>query len=369
MQTSRTDFLDRIRVLLTALVILHHTAIMYGAEGGWYLRYQASGETSGLLLTLFCAVNQAFFMGMFFLLAGYFSTRSFDTKGTRQFLLDRLLRLGVPILVFGFVLGPLSNALAETAAGESVWSFWWHLMARASFNIGPLWFAYALLIFSVALMALRLLLPRLRWNLSTAVLSHTWVVFFLMAWGLGAFALRLWVPTGQERGLLQIGYFASYILLFFFGCAAAHSRLLENIDKKLALPWGWISLLTIPSLFAYAILSGALKGVEFHVNGGWTLPALAYAMWEPFVACGVMLMLLWRFRVSAKPWAFWKKLTPLCFAAFIVHAPVVVGLGVLLQAWKEYSLAMFVAVGAASLLASFGVAALLVKLPGAKKIL
>nr|WP_315469359.1 hypothetical protein [uncultured Undibacterium sp.] len=218
-------------------------------------------------------------------------------------------------------------------------------------------------------MALRLLLPRLSWNLSPAVLNHAWVVFFLVTWGIAAFALRLWVPTGQERGLLQIGFFASYILLFFFGCAAAQARLLENIDKKLALPWGWISLLTIPSLFAYAILSGALKGVPFHVNGGWTMPAFAYAMWEPFVACGIMLMLLWRFRVSTQPWAFWKKLAPLCYAAFIVHAPVVVGLGVLSQAWKDYSIAMFILVGCTSLIMSFGVAALLIRLPGATKIL
>lgn len=369
MQTSRTDFLDRIRVLLTALVILHHTAIMYGAEGGWFLQYKASDQASGLLMTLFCAVNQAFFMGMFFLLAGYFSTRSFESKGARQFLTDRLLRLGVPVLVFGFVLGPFTNALAETPAGESVWSFWWQLMARGSFNIGPLWFAYALLFFSVAYMVLRLLLPQLRWHLSPAVMKHASAAFFLLVWGIAAFVLRLWVPTGQERGLLQIGYFASYILLFFFGCAAGHGRLLENIDRKLALPWGWISLLTIPSLFVYAILSGALKGATFHVNGGWTMPAFAYAMWEPFVAGGIMLMLLWRFRVSVKPWAFWKKLTPLCYAAFIVHAPVVVGLGVLLQAWKDYSLGLFFLVGSASVILSFAVAALLVKLPGAKKIL
>lgn len=369
MQTSRTDFLDRIRVLLTALVILHHTAIMYGASGGWYLRYKSSGLASGFLLTLFCSINQAFFMGMFFLLAGYFSTRSFEKKGARPFLMDRLLRLGVPILVFGFVLGPFTNALAETPAGETVWSFWWQLMTHGSFNIGPLWFAYALLIFSVVYLVFRVLLPKVSWHLSPNVLSHTKVAGFLLIWGLAAFAIRLWVPTGQERGLLQIGYFASYILLFFFGCAAAHGRLLENIDKKLALPWAWISLLTIPSLFAYGILSGALQGGSFHVNGGWTLPAFAYAMWEPFVACGIMLMLLWRFRVSSQSWAFWKKLAPLCFAAFIIHPPVVVGLGVLLQDWKGISLMMFGVVGTASLLISFGVAALLVKLPGAKKIL
>jgi glucan biosynthesis protein C len=37
MTTGRTFFIDRLRVVLTALVILHHTAITYGGSGGWFL--------------------------------------------------------------------------------------------------------------------------------------------------------------------------------------------------------------------------------------------------------------------------------------------------------------------------------------------
>jgi len=46
---SRTDFLDRIRVVLTALVILHHAAIMFGAPGGWYLTIPIAGVVASFL--------------------------------------------------------------------------------------------------------------------------------------------------------------------------------------------------------------------------------------------------------------------------------------------------------------------------------
>lgn len=119
MTTGRTFFIDRLRVVLTALVILHHTAITYGGSGGWFYREVLDGGTpTSLLLTVFCAVSQSFFMGMFFLLVGYFTPASLARKGARQFLRERLLRPGVPLLVFGFVLGPLAVALAGVPAGR-----------------------------------------------------------------------------------------------------------------------------------------------------------------------------------------------------------------------------------------------------------
>ncbi len=364
--TSRTAFLDRLRSILTILVILHHTAIMYGAEGGWYLRYPADGLVSKLLLTLFCSVNQAFFMGMFFLLAGYFTTLSYEKKSALPFLRERLLRLGLPILLFGLVLGPYTIALAEAPADTSILSFWWHWVRQFHFNIGPLWFAYALLLFSLAYALLRYLLPSLRWQLTERALRHRWILFGIAIWAMGAFALRLWVPTGQEKALLQLGYFSSYILLFVLGCAAAKNRLLELIEGRLALPWLLITTLSLPVLFLVAIASGALRGVPFPVNGGWNLAALTYAVWEPFVAAGIILTLLWRSRVSAQPWRFWSRLAPLSYTSFIVHAPVVVALGKLLHPWQQPSLLMFSLVGSVSVVLSFGLAALIKKLPGSQ---
>ncbi|MES2048969.1 MAG: acyltransferase [Pseudomonadota bacterium] len=365
----RSDFLDRIRVMLTVLVILHHTAIMFGGDGGWYLRYAASSTLAKASLTLLCAVDQSFFMGAFFLLAGYFTPHSFDSKGWQRFMKDRLLRLGLPILVYGFLLGPLTIALSEPSKPEGVLQLWGSLIGRYTFNIGPLWFAYALLIFSAGYALLRTLIGQRTWAIKLTSLRHSSILLIVLTWGIGAFLLRLWVPTGQERGLLQIGYFSSYILLFAIGCAAAPLRLLDHIEGKLAKPWGWISLVSIPTLFIYAAMSGAFKGAPFELHGGWTLPVAAYAFWEPMVGCGIILMLLWRCRVAKNPSPFWSRLTPYAYGAFIVHPPIVVSIGLILGHWEASSLLKFAVAGVLAASASFALASVMVRLPGARRVL
>ena len=60
--TERSDFLDRIPVLLTVLAVLHHTAIRFGGDGGWYFRSPASSTLAEGWLTLLCPVDQSFFI-------------------------------------------------------------------------------------------------------------------------------------------------------------------------------------------------------------------------------------------------------------------------------------------------------------------
>ena len=101
--TSRSYYIDRIRVVITALVVLHHTAITYGAPGGWYYKELPNTIPSltGVLFIFFVSFNQAYFMGFFFLLAGYFTPASYNRKGPGKFLADRLIRLGIPLAVYG----------------------------------------------------------------------------------------------------------------------------------------------------------------------------------------------------------------------------------------------------------------------------
>ncbi len=102
------------------------------------------GTPTSLALTVACAVNQSFFTGMFCLLAGYFTPASLRRKRMSQFLQERLLRLGVPLLGFGFVLGPLAVAWAGVPDGRPLRDGWLQQLSQARFVIGPLWFAWAL---------------------------------------------------------------------------------------------------------------------------------------------------------------------------------------------------------------------------------
>ena len=57
-------------------------------------------------------------MGLFFLISGCLSPGSLARKGTAGFLTDRAIRLGLPVLFFGLVLGPLTVALALAPLSE-----------------------------------------------------------------------------------------------------------------------------------------------------------------------------------------------------------------------------------------------------------
>jgi hypothetical protein len=113
---ARNDGIDALRAGTTLLVVLHHTAITYGAIGGWYYKETLTdGSLSSMLLVFFCTLNQAWFMGLFFLLAGYYTPPSLQAKGAWRYLRDRLQRLGIPLIVYGFIIGPATIALAQTA--------------------------------------------------------------------------------------------------------------------------------------------------------------------------------------------------------------------------------------------------------------
>jgi len=103
-------YLDNLRMAVITFVVLMHTAIIYGAMGDWY--YRETGETGTLfsiIAALLGGIGTAFVMGLLFLIAGYFTPRSYDRKGAGHFLLDRLKRLGLPLLFYEVVINRRST--------------------------------------------------------------------------------------------------------------------------------------------------------------------------------------------------------------------------------------------------------------------
>ena len=95
----RLFFADKLKTALTMLVIAHHAGQPYGPTGG---SWPVSNAVQSPLLGPFFAVNAAFFMGLFFLLSGYFVPGSYRKKGGGAFFKGRLIRLGIPTVIFAF---------------------------------------------------------------------------------------------------------------------------------------------------------------------------------------------------------------------------------------------------------------------------
>jgi surface polysaccharide O-acyltransferase-like enzyme len=105
-------------------------------------------------------------------------------------------------------------------------------------------------------------------------------------------------------------------------------------------------------------------------NGGWSLNAAFYAFWDPFVAWGIILTLLWFFRTCFPGGnAFTAALARRAYGAYIVHPPVVVGLSLLARTWTVPPLLKFGIVGPLACIGAFATASLLLAVPGLGKIL
>ncbi|ELW9448783.1 acyltransferase [Burkholderia cenocepacia] len=358
----RNAGLDALRACLTLLVVFHHCAITYGAVGGWYYHEVAAGPSvASALLTLFCAINQAFFMGLFFFLAGYYTPPSIERKGAVRFLADRFLRLGLPLLIYGFLIGPATIALAQSDAGHPFPDTLRHLWRKGTFENGPMWFAEALLIFSTAAALLHIVFPRTVTRDTNRVArapSDTTLAAAALLTGITALALRSRWPVGINVWGLQLGYFASYVVLYAAGCRTARAHWIEHLPAPQVRRWSRIALMALPILpIAYLIAK--------HVPAWRGRPQdVIYAFWEPLVAWGAILFLVDRFqqRFDTLTGA-WRPLSRRAYAIYVIHPPVLVAVAL---AWRNVPASPFLkfaVTGSIACVACYLIAGLLLRVP------
>ena len=370
----RVKYLDNLRVFLTCLVICHHQVIAFGAPGGWY--YVAAAPTdvvSFVLLTMFVAVNQAFFMSLFFFVAAFFTPQSLDKKGVRRFIKDRLMRLGIPLIVYFFLLNPSVVYLARLFKGQIEPGYFRFMATRllTCVSPGPMWFVLALLMFTAVYVAV--FARRQRRGASSFRMpfpGNRRILIFIVGIGFFTFLLRLVCPLGTEILNLQIAYFPLYIAMFVFGIFAYRSSWLEEIRARQTALWFRMALVLIISLPLILVLGGALKGAGDTFRGGLHWQAYVYAAWEPFVCVGISLKLAALFRARLN---ITNKITQHAakssYTAYIIHPFFVVVGTYLAKAWPLPSLAIVLLLCPLVVVACFLSADLIRQLPLLNKIL
>ena len=132
---NRLFYLDNLRIMLTILVIAHHVGQAYGPTGGFWPVQEAARAA---VLGPFFTVNRSFFMSLFFMISGYFMVASYERSGFRAFIRSRLIRLGLPVLVYAVVMIPLR--LFMFGVRFTSWT--------EVFNVDHLWYLEHLLLFS-----------------------------------------------------------------------------------------------------------------------------------------------------------------------------------------------------------------------------
>ena len=384
MQKARLYFIDNLRILLITLVAMLHLSITYGGAGGWYYRNVPEG-TMSIPLTWHNASVQAFSMGLFFLISGYFTPRSYDRKGPRRFFKDRLLRLGIPILCYDFVIGPLmAYPLMKVGALEhgstlqfngSYSKFLSIYYSRFHVGTGPLWFVEALLIFAGVYVLYRLLskTPVSSVHEDGKLPGNLTLALFALALGTVSFIVRIWLPIGWSFGPLnfQFPFFPQYICMYIVGIVAYRNNWLVRIPDAMGKLWLCIALFFILILFpALFVLGGALKGDISAFMGGLRWQCFEYAVWEQFTGVAMIIALLFLFRKWLNRQASVSKaMSASAYTAYIIHAPVTVLVAIAMRNISLYPLLKFALAVLIAIPLCFTLGNFIRQLPLAKRIL
>lgn len=360
-EQSRVVYLDNLRLFIIILVVLVHSAVTYSGIGDWY--YKESGKLSlmaKLSFTFFQSFTQSYFMGFLFLLAGYMVPRSLEKRGIAGFLRERWTRLGLPTLFYMLLVNPfiiycLLDIIKQPFA-DYIWLYYIDLkFVRGS---GPLWFALALLIFSVLYALSRGFLSQSSANRTNPYTAKDLTQIAVLI-AVFSFIVRLVQPIDTNILNMQLCFFSQYVVLFTVGIIASRGRLLEMVSYRFGLRCLQAAL--IPGVilwFAMLIIGGALSTGNVAVfKGGFYWQSLAYAMWESFNGVLMSFGLLGVFKEKLNTQnAFIKAMSASSFAVFVFHAPILVAISKTMQTWAVNPSIKFFAASISTLVVSFGLA-------------
>ena len=152
---ERLFYIDNLRLLVIMLVISIHLAVTVSGLGSWYYTYGTHLDTlSTVWFAFYQSFTQGYFLGLLFLISGYFVAGSYDRKGFGGFVGDRFKRLVIPTLIFMIAITPFIEIveLGNKSTGFNLIGF--------LSGTGPMWFAAALFGFSLIYGLVRLISRR-----------------------------------------------------------------------------------------------------------------------------------------------------------------------------------------------------------------
>jgi len=333
---NRLFFIDNIKWIMIILVVLIHTSVTYSGIGGWYYIENKSVDTvSKIIFAMFNTFTQAYFMGFLFLIAGYFIPGAYDKKGPSRFIKDRLFRLGVPVLIYILIINPFIEYFINKPVQAFILYYIRYIKSfRLLGNTGPLWFALALLIFSILYAVLRVIFNQsIKTKEDKRFPNHFSIVILIILISSLTFVVRIFQPIGVQVLNMQLCFFSQYIILFIIGILAYRKKWLTNLPYSFGVFWLKVGLgIGLILWLLIMMLGGPLNGEEYVVMGGLYWQSAAYALWEQLFCIGVCFGLIVIFKDKFNYQSrLTKFLSQNAFGVYVFHAPILITISLLLK--------------------------------------
>lgn len=364
---GRVEFISRYKGLLATLVVLIHTGITYGGIGGWDFVEAHEVLWLKVLTTTINSFSQSFVLGAFFFISAYFLPRSLEKKGPARFLLDRFIKLGIPYLLYYFLIMPVLAALGDWGEGVPIdFGSYFHYC-----NSGPLWFIEALLLFTLVYLIIKLVRRSPGRKLFAPGLpGRPAILTYILAAAVLGFAARLVFPIGWTIHNLQLGFFPMYIILFAAGIKAGEEKWLERVSDLRLAPWLPIAVVGMVLYLPVMILGGALTNQGEPFLGGFTWQAAAYALWE--AAVGTSLFITTLVLAARRQWrstGVGASFAGASFGIYLMHGMVIIPLAIAMQPLPLHPALKWIVLSFSGVCLPWALTLTLRKIPGVRRVL
>lgn len=241
-------YFENLKIYLIVMVVAVHAALAYQLGGkGWPIADPVN--TSRFLP--FLAWQATYFMGLFFLISGYFLPSSCKKGRPWSIFTKKLIRLGIPTLFTVFVLLPPTLYLTLYLNGKhggipSFWSFYGNgFLSKAYFTFGHTWFIVQLLLYSTIYIFLRPAIDR--FFKSKLKITHKTIAFYTLFLFGTTWVVHLSYPQDTWRlyHLFEPYHLPQYISLFCLGIFAKENQWLDALERRVGLAWLAIGILGV----------------------------------------------------------------------------------------------------------------------------
>lgn len=330
---ARTPWMDRLKVVAISGVIVVHAGTAYVIDIPWYYddeRTTSSWTPDAVLLPTFLAA--VYGLAPLFMVAGFLSERSLSRKGPAGFASSRLVRLGVPIVLYVALIDPLADYLGDIYHEDTP--------SLASFltdpgterDLGPVWFLAALLAFSLVLAGWRHVRPSrpaergesggrgepaepIRVGVLVAIALVVAVADFLV-WLRVEYMTDVWWN-------LQLQHWPQAAGVFAVGVLACRRGWFATLSRDSTRTYGRLTALGVVALLGVAVAS--VSDVS-DMLGGWHWAAAAFALLDGATAIVLCVWLAgWmgrRWNAPLRPWL--GAASRGAYGAYLLHPLVLV---------------------------------------------
>ena len=392
----RLPFFDNVRSLMVVLVLIFHAGASYSSAVDFWPFHEAS---TSLPIDLFLLLGDVFMMAILFFIAGYFALPSWQKRGGRDFIIEKIKHLGIPWLFVTTLILPVLDYLhyiiQSSEYGHPVRSYGVHWLLSmkkiVEFHFGwmdmsgywnmtehfyqrYMWFISLLLLFLVVFAGLLEIVKKTGHKterstedgtLSQKSVFHALIITGLLTILLFTLIRFLFYPKFMGNGWFSLGNLIQfqcgkvviYACYFGIGSYAYHRRWFTGrVDFGPIWPWG----------LSCFLLFGANMFVMMKLNQADTQPLTLRLAFTTFYPLWTLSFLGIFIAFSVR---YWNRVTPLnrevaanSYTMYLVHYIFPMTVPLLLSTWKGGPvLIKFMIVALVTVAASYAVSRYIVR--------